>query len=252
LSTIDKSTIDPASPLNWTEVPTVTTELKTRRMSDQIVELLRERIFRRTLRPGERLLEARLCDELKISRAPLREALLRLEREGLVETRPHRGAVVVEVTEIDEAMIRELRIPLESIALQRAAERQDPELIAGLEGRLNDIREAAAANDSTGAALAHLEFHRMLGEASGNTRLSVFLNQLTSQSLALRSYAVLPPDVLRALASMHEAIVDVIRRGDVDAAGPVMAEHLLVPTDLHARYYRSALASDEDAAPTSP
>jgi DNA-binding GntR family transcriptional regulator len=215
-------------------------------MSDQIVELLRERIFRRTLRPGERLLEARLCEELQISRAPLREALLRLEREGLVETRPHRGAVVVEVTEIDEAMIRELRVPLESLALRRAAEARDPDLVAGLETQLNEIREAAASSDSIGAALAHLEFHRMLGHASGNTRLAMFLDQLTSQSLALRAYAVLPPDVLQELASMHEEIVDVIRRGDIGAAESVMTAHILAPTDLHARYYRSAIASDEE------
>jgi len=219
-------------------------ELKTRRMSDQIVELLRERIFRRSLKPGERLPEAHLCEELQVSRAPLREALLRLEREGLVETRPHKGAVVVEVTEEDEVGIRELRIALEPIALERAAEDRDPELIAGLEEDLAKIRAAAAANDSTEAALAHIEFHRRLNGAARNRRLTVFVDQLLSQSLPLRAYAVLPPDVLRDMASLHEEIVDVIRRGDVESARSVMVEHLTTPTDLHSRLYRSAVAEE--------
>ena len=227
-------------------------ELKTRRMSDQIVELLRERIFQRSLRPGERLLEARLCEELQVSRAPLREALLRLEREGLVETRPHRGAVVVDVTEEDEVGIRELRIALEPIALERAAEARDPQLIAELEGDLGKIREAAAANHSPEAALAHIEFHRRLIHAAQNTRLTAFVNQLLSQSLSLRAYAVLPPDVLRDLESMHHDIVDVIRKGDVAGARQVMVEHLQTPTEIHSEYYRSAVASEDERSASDP
>ena len=227
-------------------------ELKTRRMSDQIVELLRERIFRRSLKPGERLPEAHLCEELQVSRAPLREALLRLEREGLVETRPHKGAVVVEVTEEDEVGIRELRIALEPIALERAAESHDPQLIAELEEDLAKIRAAAAANESTEAALAHIEFHRRLNNAAQNTRLTAFVNQLLSQSLSLRAYAVLPPDVLRLMASLHEEIVDVVRRGDVEAARRVMVEHLITPTDLHSRLYRSAVASEDEMPRSEP
>lgn len=220
-------------------------------MSDQLTELLRQRIFRRTLRPGERLVESNLCDELQVSRAPLREALLRLEREGLVETRPHRGAVVVEVSEEDEAGIAELRIALESIALRRAAETQDPALIEKLERELSRMNQFALENESTEAALAHVEFHRILGHASGNKRLQGFIEQLTSQSLALRAYTVLPPAILRDLGSRHDAILDVIRSGESDRAGEVIAAHILAPSDLHARYRSAVEAESSDAVQES-
>jgi DNA-binding GntR family transcriptional regulator len=86
----------------------------------------------------------------------------------------------------------------------------------------------------------------MFGHAYGNTRLSKFPRPAHVPESLCERYAVFPADVLQELASMHEEIVDVIRRSEVDAAESVMAEHILAPTDLHARYYRSAIAPDED------
>jgi DNA-binding GntR family transcriptional regulator len=219
-------------------------------VSDQIAQVLRTRIFRRELRPGTRLIEFDVCSELGVSRAPLREALLLLEREGLVEIRPHRGAIVVQVSEEDLPEITELRTLLEVMAARKAAERGDGASIKEMRLALDRLTDAAANGDSVEAALAHVEFHRAVGRASGYRRLSAFVDQLTAQSLALRAYAELPQGLLRELAAMHEPLLAAIEAGDSDAAGKIMDDHVNAPTDVHREIYRLATeAGDFTAAP---
>jgi DNA-binding GntR family transcriptional regulator len=196
------------------------------RLSDQVAAFLRSRIYRGDLQPGQRLLELDLCEELGVSRAPLREAFLKLEREGFVEVRPHRGATVTRFTKHDLHEITELRAVLEGLAARLAAERRDPESIERLRHALAEMHKAAEQGDGLAAAVAHIEFHRSIGRASGMGRLVGFLDQLALQSLQLHGYADLTSEQLLGLASSHDELVTVIESGTADAAEAALVSHI--------------------------
>jgi DNA-binding GntR family transcriptional regulator len=198
-----------------------------RRLSDQIATHLRARICSGDLQPGDRLVEADLSMEMGVSRAPLREALVTLQRDGLVEVIPYRGAVVANLGQHDLEEIRELRAALEAIAARRAAQIAPEQTAEALRDRLRAMSEAATEGDATAAALAHIDFHRAIGEASGYERLVGFLDQLAGQSLALYSYAALPPSDLMTLAEEHVRIVDAIASGDPDRAQAAVVLNIL-------------------------
>jgi DNA-binding GntR family transcriptional regulator len=200
---------------------------KARRLSDQIATHLRARICRGDFQPGDRLIEAELSMEMGVSRAPLREALVTLQRDGLVEVIPYRGAIVANLGEHDVDEIRELRAALEAIAARRAAQTAPRGTAKELRDRLRVMSDAAAEGDATAAALAHIDFHRAIGEASGYERLVGFLDQLAGQSLALYSYAALPPSDLVALANDHVDIVEAIESGDADRAEAAVVRNIL-------------------------
>jgi len=201
-----------------------------RRLSDQIATHLRARICRGDFQPGDRLVEAELSMEMGVSRAPLREALVTLQRDGLVEVTPYRGAIVANLGENDLEEIRELRAALEAIAARRAAEMAPGPTAEALGERLQAMRSAATEGDATAAALAHIDFHRAIGEASGYERLVTFLDQLAGQSLALYSYAALAPSDLMALAQDHVAIIESIESGDPVRAEAAVVRNILEPS----------------------
>jgi DNA-binding GntR family transcriptional regulator len=196
------------------------------RLSDQVAAFLRSRIYSGEFQPGQRLLELDLCKELGISRTPLREAFLNLQREGLVEVRPHRGATVASFTADDLHEITELRAALEGLAARLAAERRDSAAIRRMLQALTEMREAAEARDSVGAAIAHIEFHRSIGRASGLGRLIGFLDQLSLHSLALHGYADLSSEELLELAASHTPLISVIESGDANAAEQAIVQHI--------------------------
>ncbi len=201
-------------------------DFRPERLSDQVAAFLRSRIHRGDYRPGQRLLELDLCDELGVSRAPLREAFLKLEREGVVEVRPHRGASVTQFTESDLQEITQLRAVLEGLAARLAAERRDHESIERMRSALTEMHVAAEQADGIAAAIAHIEFHRSIARASGMERLVGFLDQLAVQSLQLHGYADLAPRQLRGLASSHDELVTVIESGTPDAAEATLSAHI--------------------------
>jgi DNA-binding GntR family transcriptional regulator len=205
------------------------------------------RIFRSDLKPGTRLVEVELCKQLGVSRSPLREALLVLAREGLVEVQPHRGATVIEVLPSELPEIVELRALLEGFAAHRAAEMRDAEIVDQLKVALSRMEQAAADDDSVEAALAHLEFHRTLGRAPRLPRLASFIDQLTGQSGALRVYTQLPPMTLLERAATHVPIVDAIALGDAELAQTVVMQHICEPLDVILSDLRELPQPDSDA-----
>jgi DNA-binding GntR family transcriptional regulator len=201
-----------------------------RRLSDQIATHLRARISRGDFQPGDRLIEAELSAEMRVSRAPLREALVTLQSDGLVELIPYRGAVVANLQNHDTQEIQALRAALEAVAARRAAELAPRSTAEALRERLRTMSEAATEGDVAAAALAHIDFHRAIAEASGYQRLVAFLDQLAGQSLALYSYAALPPSDLMTLAHDHVAIIEAIESGDSDRAQSAVVHNILEPS----------------------
>ncbi|WP_235618412.1 GntR family transcriptional regulator [Embleya scabrispora] len=199
------------------------------RAADRAYEMLRAGILEGHYRPGERLGEAELAETIGGSRTPVREALRRLEVEGLVEVAPHRGARVTQWSRADVEEIYDLRLVLESFAAQRAATRVSDADVEHLR-KLCDAMEAAA-RPGPGQNLERLaelntEFHVVIRAASASSRLLTMLNAVVQMPLVLSTFHRYSPDDLVRSAGHHRELVDALRARDGQWAQAVMRSHV--------------------------
>src|SRR5437879_5426292 len=151
-------------------------------LADAVVERLRRTILEGHVAPGEPLREERLAAALEVSRGPVREALLQLEREGLVLRRPHRGAVVARLSRRDLEEVFSLRLALERLAFHWAARRATPDDVARLEASVRVQAKQLPGNVSRQRAAAlDLEFHDIVYDAARHERLHRFWSNLRPQ-----------------------------------------------------------------------
>lgn len=193
---------------------------------DTAYSALRRRILDNTYPPGHQALEQALAEELGISRTPLREALIRLQKEGLVEVIPRHGMRVLPVSPADMKEIYEILSALESMAAALAAKRRpaDAEL-APLEAASRDMARALKADDLEAWAEADERFHRHLVELSGNRLLvEAVLNFWDRAHRARRFTLRLRPKPLHSTKE-HTALVERIRAGDAAGANEVNRAH---------------------------
>lgn len=179
------------------------------------------------LRQGERLPEADIAERLMLSRGTVREAVRRLEQEGLVVSLPHRGAYIASVTAEDAAEIFTLRRLVESHAVREAATRGTPQDLEELTTLVREMVAAAERNDRVERVRCDLLFHERLCELSGNRLLHKFWT-----SLALRLWLIYldprsqpRPDSVRRAAA-HLALVDLLRLRDVEGAVAWISRHV--------------------------
>lgn len=185
-------------------------------LRDKIADVLRHWILNGTLQPGERIIELTVSRKLNVSRAPLREALWALERQGLVEIRPHHGAAVTLLSEQSIREIFEIRENLELHAAKKLRARRDAAAPAALNQALVTLEEAAQARDMTRFCAADFEFHRTLWRLSGNRHLQEVLESISSRFFGYALIRDLPAaDVYRfeAVVEEHRKMVDVILTG---------------------------------------
>jgi DNA-binding GntR family transcriptional regulator len=197
-----------------------------RRLSDQLASYLRGEIYSGRLRPGERLYEVELCKRLSVSRAPLREAILTLRTDGLVEVRPNRGATVTRFEDDDIREVFTLRQLIEPLGARGAAERGDSTALEAMERALEELRFAVQHGDALQVALAHAALHRAIALASGMPRLAAFVDALCTQMLASHGtgYAT-EREATDNLLADHEPIVNAIAAGDAEHADALMRGH---------------------------
>ena len=211
-------------------------------LSKVVSDKIRGQILNGKLRPGERLVEDRLSLELGVSRVPVREALLGLSREGLVQIEPRRGASVTELTPETVADLVEVRMLLEGLNARLAARRHAPEIVAELRDTLK--RGNAAARDGTAEELSRLnaEFHERLAEASRNAVLSDTMRccaERTSLAFALNSRARARDDWQE-----HAGILAAVIAGDEELAALLATRHV---QNAAAALAKAHLATDEAA-----
>lgn len=198
--------------------------------ADRAYQDLRAAILRGRYAPGQRLGETELAEALSISRTPIRDALRRLEVEGLVEVLPHRGARVTEWSRTDLEEIYDLRTMLEGFAAHRAAGRiqavdldRMAELCALMEsvarpGRRQNLDRLAELND---------EFHGLVRAAAASTRLVTMLRAVVQLPLVLRTFHRYSPADLARSCAHHRELLDALRAGDGAWARSVMCSHVL-------------------------
>ncbi|MPZ19411.1 MAG: FCD domain-containing protein [Luteitalea sp.] len=200
--------------------------LKTGSLSTQVFETLRTAIFAGQFQPGDPLRELHLARDLNVSQATIREALVQLERLGLVVRTPNVGTQVTKLSRQDIAERVELRTILEERALAQAAARMDAAQFTELGRRLGQLTTAMARNDYFEAAQADLAFHRYIWERSGNHTLYRTLDQLAVPLFAFASIVRgATQQHLDDLVRSHEGLVSALRQNNVQAIRTALRRH---------------------------
>ncbi len=172
-------------------------------LTDDVVDSIRGAILAGRIKPGARLIEEDLAVSLKVSRGPVRQAIFRLQQEGLVVHEPHRGATVRQISEEDVAEIYSLRLALERLAIEQAIRKAGSAELAEIEAILRrfDATPRAAITRRLVAEL-DIDFHDAIFRAAGSWRLYRAWEMLRSQLMMfLMLRDALPADYLDMLAS---------------------------------------------------
>ncbi len=201
-----------------------------RTLAEKAFETLHAAIVTGQLRPGARLPIEELADVLEMSPMPIREAVRRLDAEGLVENIPHRGAWVTELSVTDLREVYEARLALEVLAIRRAAERFNPALADTANRRL--AAQAQMSDDTSAAtSVAHAEFHFALYDAAGSAWLLRLIRPVWETS---ERYCLEVPQCrqLTARAGEHRAILDSCIAHDIDRAARALRNHLITTANF--------------------
>ncbi|MFY1672917.1 GntR family transcriptional regulator [Plantactinospora sp. WMMB334] len=216
-------------------------------LADDVYESVRALLMDHAVAPGERINIDALARRLEVSPTPVREALARLESDGLVRKRPLAGytaAPLLTRAEFDELV--EMRLILETASARRVADRFADRPDAGAAGELTRLRrEAELPGQVPGtegfAAIAAFtsqdaRFHHLLAEWSGNRMLHAAVVRLRAHLHLFRLH--FPAAHHGTSAREHLRIVDAVATGDPDAAGTAMRDHLLAAADRHLPFFQ--------------
>ncbi len=193
---------------------------------------LRAAIVENRYAPGERLVEQTIAGELGLSRTPVREALRRLEAEGLVVSEPNRGASVRPLSSTEVVDLYGLRIRLESyaveVATQRATEAELGELIAAADA-FTTVRGAVDVESIEGVRQIHeanRRFHDGILAAARHGRLTSMLARTVDIPLVFQAFRSFGPAKVERSDVFHHLIVEAMCRRDAERASALMAEHI--------------------------
>lgn len=198
--------------------------VRRRGLADEVADSVRAAIFDGTYPPGTQLRETELSSALEVSRGPIREALMRLEGEGLLRSGWHRGAVVVELSAEDVAEIDSLRGALEHLAVGLAVERASDEDLDALAHLADRMRRAETAHELVALDITFHDAvyaaadHRRLQEAWHTIRSQVHLFLVSRIGVSVESY-------LATVPGEHSDLVDALRARDTEAALRLFADH---------------------------
>jgi DNA-binding GntR family transcriptional regulator len=197
-------------------------------LKHNVIELVAEAIFSGKIKPGERLNESQLARELCVSRAPIREALLRLQEQGLVLNHPRRGMFVVHLEADDILNINAVRVLLEGEALRLCRKN----LTRQREAKLIQLLERMERSESLGPhARVHLDldFHRAIWSQAGNQYLERLLVGLTAPLFAHAVLSNRKIDEVRDIIKSHRPLLAFVQGKSKESAENVLAAHLKIP-----------------------
>jgi DNA-binding GntR family transcriptional regulator len=195
-------------------------------LSREAYRALRSAILDRRLPAGRKLVVRVLSEDLGLSPTPIKEALAALEREGLVVAVPHRGYFVPEITPRDAEELYALREVVEGLAAGRAAQRVNERLTAQLDRLLERQRACVRNGDVQHYGDLDMAFHRLLRQASDNSRLARVAESFDGQIRLLISTSAQLPGRLSSSLQEHAAIVRALKAGDAQAAEAAMRHHV--------------------------
>lgn len=192
----------------------------------QVANVLRQRIVRGELEPGERITEEALAEEFAVSRGPVRDALTQLSFEKLVRIQRPRGVFVVGLTGDDVDQLYSLRGALEQLALSRAIRVDDDARWRTMADAVQRMVDAADARDHAAFVQADLDFHSQIYALADHPRLEGAWRQYLPTFTALLDVTINHDDDLHDSAHDHVMLMDVMRSGDGARAADVLTAHL--------------------------
>ena len=195
-------------------------------LRDVVFNTLRQAILKGELEPGERLMEIQLAERLGVSRTPIREAIRKLELEGLVLMIPRKGAEVAEISEKSLREVLEVRRSLEELAIELACQRITPEELTALEEAENRFARAVEDGEVMAIAESDENYHELIYQATANDRLVQILNNLREQMYRYRLEYIKDEDRRQILVVEHEHILRAVRRRDIADAKSAVREHI--------------------------
>ena len=195
-------------------------------LRDVVFNTLRQAILRGELKPGERLMEIQLANKLGVSRTPIREAIRKLELEGLVLMIPRKGAEVAEITEKNMRDVLEVRKALEELAVQLACDKITKEEIEEMKKAAEDFKKILKSKDITEIAEADVRFHDIIYMATDNQKLIQLLNNLREQMYRYRIEYLKKKECYPQLLNEHQTIIDAIAGHDKELATKLTSQHI--------------------------
>lgn len=200
-------------------------------LRDVVFNTLRTAILSGQLKPGDRLMEVHLAREMGVSRTPIREAIRKLELEGLVVMMPRRGATVANMTEKSLQDVLEVRNALDQLIAELACERISKEQIEELKTAAEEFEKAVKSytgseNDIVLMAKKDELFHAILTEATGNMRLKSLVNNLSEQMYRYRFVYLMNEESHSKLVIEHENIYEAVKNRDAIRAKEAAGLHI--------------------------
>jgi len=228
-----------------------TPQLDRSSLKEQSTELLRSFIVRGRIPPGTKLVEREVADLLGVSRMPARDALMNLEQEGLVISRPN-GRYVIDP---DREVVRQLfqvRMALECLAVEQATANASPENCAALHLNLERMRAAIRRNDRDAYVQSDLAAHQLIWEQAHNPYLVKMLNSILGPIfMFISSHTGYQPDWNETL-QLHEELTGHICAGHVDKAVQSIRAQLVNSLRLSLAVFEHKLASTSNYSSSFP
>ena len=194
-------------------------------LREVVFETLREAIITGVLKPGERMMEVQLAEEMGVSRTPVREAIRKLELEGFVVMIPRKGAYVAGISLKDIVDVFEIRAALESLACGLAAERITEEELEELERTLLQVSNVSGDNIES-LVETDTDFHDIIYKASRNTRLIQIINNLREQIQRFRTTSLAFPGRMKDAIEEHKKMTEAIAERNIKKAQALALEHI--------------------------
>ena len=195
-------------------------------LRDVVFNTLRQAILKGELETGERLMEIQLAERLGVSRTPIREAIRKLELEGLVLMIPRKGAEVAKISARSLRDVLEVRRALEELAIELACQRMTEEDLGELQEAQDEFKKAIADGDAMRIAETDEHYHDVIYSGTQNAKLIQMLNNLREQMYRYRLEYIKDADKRKILILEHERVLKAIRDRKVAEAKEAMREHI--------------------------
>lgn len=195
-------------------------------LRDVVFENLRTAILDGNLKAGQRLMEVQLAEQLGVSRTPIREAIRKLELEGLVVMLPRKGAYVANMSFKDLIDVLEIRASLEGLAASLASERRRDEDIVELERVAKEFEKSVREANIDDVLKKDVEFHEKIFIMANNKKLYQLITSLWEQVHRFRVTYVSNYEASLSLVDEHNRILEAIKEGDSELAKKYATEHI--------------------------
>lgn len=195
-------------------------------LRDVVFNTLREAILKGDFAPGERLMEKQLAEKMGVSRTPIREAIRKLELEGLVIMVPRKGAEVASITSKDISDVLEVRATLEALAVKLACKKMSESELEELQQVNDDFKTAAQEKNVSVLIEKDVEFHDIIFHSSDNDKLISIINNLREQIYRFRVEYIYKMKDYTELVKEHDEIVKAMLERKGKDASDIAHEHI--------------------------